>query len=322
MSALVPIARAVMESRDLAEVHDLFSRRYVEHSPRVVGDPRGFRFWSRSATAGDLTVDRAQYRARMAITTDPFESILLVSVLGGHFDVTAGRQHSRVGTGGSLLLPTGSSLDLIMDRTTQQVAQLPVAAFARMAARFGVDPVDFRFDAMTPISAAANRRWAATVTYLTRILSTPGDSGIHPLMLTAAVDAAATAALTAFPNSTMAVAYVAGPGPLAPAVIRRAVAYIDANAADPITLDHIAAAAGIGVRALQTGFRRHLDMTPVGYLRHVRLERAHRDLQAADPTSGDTVADVAYRWGFTNLGRFAASYRSAFGRRPSQTLHT
>lgn len=322
MSAFVPVASTVVQSSDLGEVQELFSRRYAEHRPRVLGDARDFRFWSRSATAGDLIVDRVHYRAHMAITTDPLPAILVVSVLGGRFGVTAGRQSARSGAGGSLLLPAGVGIELTMDRTTQHAAQLPAEVITGVAARLGVDPVDFRFDAMEPISAAANRHWAATITYLTRLLATPGDGGLHPLLLTAALETAATAAVTVFPNSTMTLDYVADPGQVAPAAIRRAVAYVDANAASPITLHHIAEAAGVGVRALQTGFRRHLDTTPVGYLRRVRLERAHRDLQAADPANGDTVADIAYRWGFANLGRFAARYHSEFGRRPSQTLHT
>jgi AraC-like DNA-binding protein len=32
------------------------------------------------------------------------------------------------------------------------------------------------------------------------------------------------------------------------------------------------------------------------------------------------VAAVAYRWGFGNLGRFAADYRQEFGRSPSEVL--
>ncbi|WP_207954623.1 helix-turn-helix domain-containing protein [Saccharopolyspora elongata] len=37
-------------------------------------------------------------------------------------------------------------------------------------------------------------------------------------------------------------------------------------------------------------------------------------------TGADSVSDVAHRWGFTHLGRFASSYRKRFGVHPSQTL--
>jgi AraC-like DNA-binding protein len=75
-------------------------------------------------------------------------------------------------------------------------------------------------------------------------------------------------------------------------------------------------------RFLGTFLRRPLRSTPMGYLRRVRLDRAHCELQAADPTRGDTVGQIARRWGFANRSRFVASYRRAYGVSPSHTLRT
>jgi AraC-like DNA-binding protein len=50
------------------------------------------------------------------------------------------------------------------------------------------------------------------------------------------------------------------------------------------------------------------------------MERAHRNLQSAQPANGESVATIAARWGFTHLGRFAIDYRRRFGSYPSQTL--
>jgi AraC-like DNA-binding protein len=110
------------------------------------------------------------------------------------------------------------------------------------------------------------------------------------------------------------------PGRVAPAVLRRAVAYIDEHADQPVTLAQIAAAAGVSGRALQYAFRRRYATTPTGYLRRVRLERARCELQAADPVGGTTVADVARRWGWVNPSGFAAAYRQQFGHTPGQVL--
>ena len=66
-------------------------------------------------------------------------------------------------------------------------------------------------------------------------------------------------------------------------------------------------------------FRRHLDTSPMTYLRQIRLRRAHRDLLTGDPTR-DTVAEVAIRWGFAHTGRFSQVYRIEFGQSPSVTL--
>ena len=104
------------------------------------------------------------------------------------------------------------------------------------------------------------------------------------------------------------------------AVLRRAIAHLDAHAADDLDLDELALVVGVGPRALQLAFRRELDTTPTAYLRSVRLARAHRDLSRADPRLGDTVAAVATAWHFTHHGLFARYYREAYGCTPSRTL--
>jgi AraC-like DNA-binding protein len=57
----------------------------------------------------------------------------------------------------------------------------------------------------------------------------------------------------------------------------------------------------------------------MAYLRDVRLSRAHQTLLESDPSTV-TVASVAYRWGFTNLGRFAAAHAARYGESPLKTL--
>jgi AraC-like DNA-binding protein len=60
-------------------------------------------------------------------------------------------------------------------------------------------------------------------------------------------------------------------------------------------------------------------MSPMAYLRVVRLGRAHRDLHSAD-ADRITVTCIAHRWGFTHLGRFAAAHKEMFGETPLQAL--
>ena len=103
------------------------------------------------------------------------------------------------------------------------------------------------------------------------------------------------------------------------AVLRRAVQYVKQFAHRPIGIGDIAAAAGVGPRALQLAFRRYADTTPWAYVRSVRLERAHHDLQVADPRR-ETVLAIALRWGFSNRSRFSAEYRAVYGETPAATL--
>ncbi|MDV6247997.1 helix-turn-helix transcriptional regulator [Rhodococcus opacus] len=66
--------------------------------------------------------------------------------------------------------------------------------------------------------------------------------------------------------------------------------------------------------------RRSLGITPMAYLRQVRLARAHEDLATTDPAQGRSVRDIAYKWGFNHVPRFAAAYRERYGVLPSETL--
>jgi transcriptional regulator GlxA family with amidase domain len=104
-----------------------------------------------------------------------------------------------------------------------------------------------------------------------------------------------------------------------PALLSRAMAYIDDNAHRDITLTEIASAVYVTPRALQYLFRKHRGCTPREYVRMVRLNYAHRDLVEGDRLT-TTVSQIAARWGFGHIGRFAVYYRQQFGISPHQTL--
>ena len=106
-----------------------------------------------------------------------------------------------------------------------------------------------------------------------------------------------------------------------PQTVKRAIAFIDANAHLPITIDDVARASHISTRGLQYAFKRAHDISPNDYLRRVRLAGARDALLAAE--SGDSLAAIAKRWGFSNVSRFTATYRSEYGRHPGELLkHT
>jgi transcriptional regulator GlxA family with amidase domain len=104
-----------------------------------------------------------------------------------------------------------------------------------------------------------------------------------------------------------------------PQTVRPAIAFIHDNAHRDIGLSDIAAAISVTPRSVQYTFRRQLGTTPLEYLRRVRLDRPHRDLQAADPAV-DTVMAIAGRWRFGHAGRFSIAHKEAFGTPPSGTL--
>ncbi|MFF7654796.1 helix-turn-helix domain-containing protein [Streptomyces sp. NPDC007983] len=172
-----------------------------------------------------------------------------------------------------------------------------------------------------PHSPAAARRLRETIVYVRdHVLSEPAVAG-QPLVASTAAQHLAASVLTTFPNTALTEPTASDGRDAHPAMLRRALAYIDDHADRPVTVAGIAAAARVTVRALQYAFRRHLDTTPLAHLRRVRLSRAHHDLLNATPEGEATVTEIAARWGFWHPGRFAAVYREAYGRSPRRTLH-
>jgi AraC-like DNA-binding protein len=182
----------------------------------------------------------------------------------------------------------------------------------------GQGPLPIRFSSFTPVDAAAGGKWQDTVKYVKDVVLTD-DTLATPLVLGIVGRLLAAVTLSTFPNTA-----TAGPTPHdrndhQPVLLRRAIEFIEANVIEDIALGDIAEAVCLTPRAVQYMFRRHLDMTPLQYLRRTRLHYAHAELLAAD-RGRDTVTAISARWGFTNTGRFAVSYRQVYGQSPHVTL--
>jgi AraC-like DNA-binding protein len=75
----------------------------------------------------------------------------------------------------------------------------------------------------------------------------------------------------------------------------------------------------VSERTLRSCCAEFLGMSPTQYVLLRRLKEVRRALRDADPDKGN-IADVAHRFGFAQLGRFAGRYRAIFGETPSTTL--
>jgi transcriptional regulator GlxA family with amidase domain len=101
--------------------------------------------------------------------------------------------------------------------------------------------------------------------------------------------------------------------------VERALALIADQLDGRVRVPVVAAYLGVSERTLRHRCTAHLGTSPARLLRQQRLIQAHSALPAAD-TGSATVTEVALRFGFGHLGRFAVQYREAFGERPSDTL--
>jgi len=86
----------------------------------------------------------------------------------------------------------------------------------------------------------------------------------------------------------------------------------------PLTIGELCTDLHISRRTLNHAFARVLGITPVAYMRNVRLHRVRKELQSI-PEHVSSIADLAGRLGFWHMSLFSRYYRELFGERPTET---
>jgi AraC family ethanolamine operon transcriptional activator len=99
---------------------------------------------------------------------------------------------------------------------------------------------------------------------------------------------------------------------------RAAEDFIRAHIREEIPIIRLCKEIGVSRRQLEYAFRTKFGISPLEFIRTLRLNEARRMLITARE-NGLSVTKVAMEVGVTHLGRFAASYRSLFGESPRET---
>ena len=102
-------------------------------------------------------------------------------------------------------------------------------------------------------------------------------------------------------------------------IIRRSMDFVDQHEGECLSVEELAAAAGVSERTLRDAFQQYFGMAPVRYLNRRTLHQVRKALKSAD-ASVATVTKIATQFGVWQLGRFARDYRFLFGELPSETL--
>jgi AraC-like DNA-binding protein len=204
--------------------------------------------------------------------------------------------------------------------TRSLAAQLPRRAVERaLMSLLGEPPKSApRFDPTMRMADPRARTWVGLVARLNRDLA--HDDGLisQPIVAKGLAESLAAGFLYASRHSYSEV--LAAPvRPPRQKTVRLALELMESDPAMPWTVAALAEHCGVSARAVQHGFRQHVGCSPMTHLRRQRLRRAHDELRAADPYTC-SVADIARKWGFQHLGRFAAAHEAEYGETPLRTL--
>jgi AraC-like DNA-binding protein len=302
---------------DLDEARELTCRTFAEHDVRVAG-ATDLDFRLDLAQSNRLTVGRMSYGAETTVNGPPMQRCYHLNLPAAGRSTVAQRGARRTiagGEAGVVFSPDAPLMVQLSQDSWQYHVKLPKDVLETHAAKLTGSPTHPPIDfALTfGLRMGAGRALIETVGFLYEQLTRPGGLGSVPSVCRELESAVMTHLLLTVPNQ-LTRASNAGPAQPRRSSIQHVIDEIDDQPHRGWTSTDLAVHAGMSPRALQAGFHEIVGMSPTAYLRGVRLERARDDLLA-----GAMVTDVAVRWGFFHLGRFAQHFRQRFGELPSDT---
>lgn len=321
MTALPLERHLAFETRDLDEARERVARVFCPHRLRMVRPKCRVRARQHVARLGNLALSYVAYGAEVSIDPGKLDSFFLIHL------VHSGRSEIRIGdralvatrlmgtvTSPTLALSMQWSADcahlvLKVDRPALELH------LADLLGEMIVRPIEFAPE--LPVESGPGAGYRRLVDFVTTELDRDDSLLASPLGIVR-IEQTLMTGLLLTQRSNYSGALASRSSPAAPRHVVRAEEFIRTHPDCPITIGALAEAAGVSARTLFEGFRRFRGTTPMALLKAVRLERTHAELKAVAPSA--SVADVAFKWGFIHLGRFAQVYRARFGELPSETL--
>lgn len=272
-----------------------------------IGEPNSFSFTHRTGRVGPISLLEADFHHEVWVNGGelrPHYHVTLPVAVPGPIGVF--RPEGKAGMSGY----AGRLLAVMIDRYAVE------DALSDAIGRSVTSQIDFRPSMPTTTHAVGS--WISLVSLFTEQLFRPGSLLHRPMIGMPFAESVVHGLLLAADHSYRTI-LEGGASECAPQAIRAAIAFIEDEPDQPWTVSALAKRCHVSIRSLQQGFRRHLGVSPMAHLREVRLRRARETLLKSNPSTV-TVAAIAYRWGFNNLGRFAAAYAARYQELPAQTL--
>jgi len=310
-------------SVDIDQARSALNRFYY---PVAVGIPDGaeeFGLGMEVIQLGPLTVGQLSYASAMILTVAEMDAYHVSMPTTGRMQTRHAGHEVHADPSTAAVFGPGKPVYARHDGNSAELAiKIERDALEQELAGLLGHPVEGPLDLPPAIdvSTGLSHSWSRLVRLLRDELEFPESLLYQPLIAEQLRSSVLSGLLMSVPHRYHA--ELTGPvaaGP--PRAIRRVVEAIHDEPERPFTVGDLAAIAGMSVRSLQEGFRRHVGCAPMTYLQQQRLLRAHDSLRRSDPLRV-TVAAVAHRWGFAHLGRFASAYRCRFGVPPSETLRS
>jgi AraC-like DNA-binding protein len=310
----------VLHTTALDEARAAVASRYCDHRLNMIRG-RMAHVVHNHVRGSRMSLNVLGYGADVAINPGELQHFYLLQLpLEGHARITHRGEEVQANVACGTLLNPDRPSEMIWQRDCRKLMIQIDAEFLNHVAETEVGaplPGPVRFDPKVVLTHDGGQRLLSLSLAAARAIDTGCiQPAHHDLTLLALERQLAVTVLDTQPSNVSHLLRSALPAATAPH-LRRAVAYIHEQAHENITLHDIAFAAGIHHRTLQAAFRDTVGVTPIAYLRDVRLDKARFHLMRRQNRA--RVCEVAYDCGYSHLGRFSKDYRARFGHAPSET---
>jgi len=310
-------SRLVFASTDQAQARAAVGTVFKPHRLTIGGTRLAARL--HHAPLGAVSLNRLAYGAEVDIDPGPMGDFLLVQMpLAGQADIACGTQHilSDADTA-SVLTPADPVRMRWSADSDQLIVRVELSALERVCAAYLGHRPDQPLRFALGMAWRRQAGWYQLMHYLADTLALSPEAARHPLTACQLEQLVIGTLLTVQPHSLSDALRNHGK-PLAPRHVKVVEEYIHTHAGAALTPALLAEVAGVSLRSLYAGFREHRGLSPMAYLRTVRMDRVRHDL--LNDAAVGSVSAAAMRWGFTHLGRFSVEYRRVFGECPGETL--
>lgn len=313
-----------MQAETLADAETLCGMSlYPEQEMTILGNPDSFSLNQRVGTLGPLTVGEIAFGTDVRLDCGELHDSYHVNIpMSGHIESEHRGIHATADPEFATVYQPDvhTALPYWPEQTRLLCIKFDrsVVDEALRDALGNTTTKQIDFGHTMQIHSGSGRAWAQMVMMLNDQVSLPDSFLREPMVGLPFIDTLVRGLLIVADHPY----HSAVVRPIRPArsrLVDTAVEIIEADAHLPLTVSSIAVRSRGSVRSLQQVFRREMEMSPMAYVREVRLRRAHRALVESDPSVA-TVASIAHQWGFTNLGRFAETHAARYGEPPGVTL--
>jgi AraC-like DNA-binding protein len=315
-------ASLAFETTSVPAARRYMSEVFRSHELVVPREEAGLRMRHEAVKAGRVSLHWLQYGAPVTMSAPEMGRFYLFQfILGGACEIRHRGRIQVVGGGKSYVVHPSEPLAKTWDSDCRQlIVKVDRDRFERFASReVGVDVagrLDFDFD-MVPVDAGP--RTLIEMANAVREDAADARHGLSHPRVSSHLDATMMALMLASFPHRFSERYDRAAEPCAPYYVFRAEDYIRAHLREPISIEDMATASDVSVRSLFNGFRRFRGLTPMAYLKALRLELAHEMLSRADPAE-HSVTELALGCGFTHMSKFARDFAARFGEKPSAML--